>query len=338
MAGPLKLVIGASGFLGSHVTRQLVQRGDAVRVLLRRTSPTAAIDDLDVERRYGDVFDDEALRDAMTGCDDVFYCVVDTRAWLRDSTPLFRTNVEGLRHALDAAADADLRRFVFTSTIGTIALSTDGLPVTEDKPFNWLDKGGGYIRSRVEAERLVLQYVAERGLPAVALCVANTYGPADFQPTPHGSLVAAAARGKMPVYVKDMSMEVVGIEDAARALILAAEKGRVGERYIISERFISARELYRTAAEAGGAKPPRLGVPLKVMYALGFAGDVAAKVLRRDLLLSSLSVRLMHIMSPMDHGKAVRELGWQPKPIHDSIRSAVAFYQARQPPHPFSRR
>ena len=325
----MKLVIGASGFLGSHVTRQLVERGDAVRVLLRRTSSTAAIDDLDVERHYGDVFDDAALRDAMAGCDEVFYCVVDTRAWLRDPAPLFRTNVEGLRHVLDAAVQADVRRFIFTSTIGAIALSADGRPVTEDEPFNWLDQGGGYIRSRVEAENLVLRYARERGLPAVALCVSNTYGPGDFQPTPHGALLAAAARGKMPVYVKDMSMEVVGIEDAARALILAAEKGRVGERYIISERYISARELYGAAAQAGGARPPRIGIPLKVMYALGFLGDLAAKVFRRDVLLSTLSVRLMHIMSPMDHGKAERELGWHPEPIHHSIRSAVDFYRAR---------
>jgi dihydroflavonol-4-reductase len=325
----MKLVIGASGFLGSHVTRQLVERGERVRVLLRRTSSTAAIEDLDVERHYGDVFDDAALREAMTGCDDLFYCVVDTRAWLRDPAPLFRTNVEGLRHVLDAAVAADLRRFVFTSTIGTIAVSADGGPVTEAEPFNWMDKGGGYIRSRVEAENLVLRYARECQLPAVALCVSNTYGPGDFEPTPHGSLLAAAARGKMPVYVKGMSMEVVGVEDAAQALLLAAEKGRVGERYIVSERFISARELYGTAAEIGGARPPRLGIPLKVMYALGFCGDVAAKVFRRDMLLSTLSVRLMHIMSPMDHGKAERELGWQPEPIHDSIRRAVAFYRRR---------
>lgn len=330
MAGPVKLVIGASGFLGSHVTRQLVERGERVRVLLRRTSSTVALDDLDVERHFGDIFDDDALRAAMVGCDDLYYCVVDTRAWLRDPAPLFRTNVEGLRHVLDAAAaaDADLRRFVFTSTIGTIALSENGRPVTEDEPFNWADKGGGYIRSRVAAEQLVFQYVQERGLPAVALCVSNTYGSGDFQPTPHGSLLAAAAKGKMPVYFKGMSMEVVGVEDAARALILAAEKGRIGERYIISERFISARELYATAAEAGGTRSPRVGIPLNIMYALGFGGDIAATVLRRDMLLSTQSVRLMHIMSPMDHGKAERELGWHPEPVHDSIRRAVAFYRA----------
>lgn len=135
MAGNKKLVIGASGFLGSHVTRQLVERGDDVRVLIRKTSSTKGISDLAVEYRYGDIFDDQALREAMDGCDVVFYCVVDARAWLRDPAPLFETNVEGLRHVLDAAVEANLKRFVFTSTIGTIALSDDG-PATEDLPFN----------------------------------------------------------------------------------------------------------------------------------------------------------------------------------------------------------
>jgi dihydroflavonol-4-reductase len=306
-----------------------VQRGERVRVMMRRTSSTKGIDSLDVEVRHGDIFDDEALRAAMADCDDVFYCVVDTRAWLRDPAPLFRTNVDGLRHVLDAAVQADLRRFVFTSTIGTIGIRDDG-PVTEDDQFNWPTKGGGYIRSRVEAENLVLDYAKERGLPAVALCVSNTYGAGDWQPTPHGALLAAAAAGKMPVYIRGAANEVVGIEDAATALILAAEKGRNGERYIISERYLSARELYDTAADVAGVKRPRFGIPLPVMYLLGYVGDLAVRVLGRDLPLRSLSVRLMHIMSPMDHGKAERELGWHPRPIHDSIRDAVDFYRQQR--------
>ncbi|MDT0271034.1 NAD-dependent epimerase/dehydratase family protein, partial [Streptomyces sp. DSM 44915] len=136
----------------------MVENGESVRVLLRRTSSTRAIDDLEVDRTYGDIFDDTAVREAMDGCDDVYYCVVDARAWLRDPTPLFHTNIDGLRRVLDVAAAADLRRFVFTSTIGTIALSENGGAATEDEPFNWLDRGGAYIRSRVEAENLVLDY------------------------------------------------------------------------------------------------------------------------------------------------------------------------------------
>src|SRR5271163_1403014 len=324
-AGATKLVIGASGFLGSHVTRQLVERGDRVRVLVRTTSSTKSIDDLEVERQCGDVFDDDVLRTAMAGCDDVYYCVVDNRAWLRDPTPMFQTNVDGLVHVLDAAVDANLRRFVFTSTIGTIALSDDG-PATEDQPFNWSDRCGAYIRSRVNAENLVLRDARERGLPAVAMCVANTYGPRDWQPK-HGALLAAAGAGKMPVYIKGIGSEVVGIEDAARAMLLAADKGRAGERYIISERFMSARELYDTAADAGGVKRARFGIPLKAVYAVGFLGDIVAKMSRRDVPVTTVMVRLMHIMSPMDHGKATRELGWHPRPIHESIRAAVAFYR-----------
>ena len=172
----MKLVIGASEFVGSHVTRHLVEGGENVRVMLRKTSSTKGIDDLDVERHYGDIFDDDALRAAMAGCDVVYYCVVDARMWLRDPAPLFRTNVEALRHVLDAAVDADLKRFVFTSTIGTLA-SDHGRLVTEDDQFNWHGVGGPYAESRVEAENLVLAHARDKGLPAVAMCISTTYGP-----------------------------------------------------------------------------------------------------------------------------------------------------------------
>ncbi|MCW2515398.1 MAG: NAD-dependent dehydratase [Mycobacterium sp.] len=259
MANAKKLVIGASGFLGSHVTRQLVQRGDDVRVILRKTSSTKAIDDLDVERHYGDVFDDDALRAAMEGVDDVFYCVVDARAWLRDPAPLFRTNVEGLQHVLDVAVDANLHRFVFTSSIGTIGIPADDRPATEDDAMNWAEVGGGYIESRVAAENLVLKYAAERGLPAVAMCVANTYGPGDYAPTPHGGLLAAAARGGMPAYVKDTASEVVGIEDRRRS---AAAGGGQGPKWPALHRFRALHERSR-ALPGGGRRGWRGTAPLR---------------------------------------------------------------------------
>jgi dihydroflavonol-4-reductase len=323
-----KLVIGASGFLGSHVTRQLVERGENVRVMIRETSSTRAIAGLPVQRHYGDIFDDQALRTAMSGCDVVYYCVVDPRAHLHDPAPLYRTNVEGLRHVLDAAVAADLRRFVFTSTIGTIGLGSGGV-VDEDTPFDWGPAAGDYIRSRVQAEDLVLEYARDRGLPAVAMCVSNTYGPGDFQPTPHGSLVAAAALGKLPFYMADMATEVVGVEDAARALVLAGDRGRVGERYIISERFLPYRELYETAARAAGVPAPRWGIPRPVLKAVGGLGSLAATLTGRDLQLTRTTVRLMDVMAPMDHGKAVRELGWEPGDIDDSITRAVEFFLRR---------
>ena len=324
------LVMGASGFLGSHVTRQLVERGDRVRVLLRQSSSTRAIDDLDVERHYGDIFDEDAVRAAMAGCEAVFYCVVDTRAWLRDPAPLFHTNVEGLRRVLDIATAAELKRFVFTSTIGAVAVGRNGRAACEDDPFNWPGVGGPYIESRRQAEELVLDYTRERGLPAVAMCVSNTYGPRDWQPTPHGAMVAAAALGKVPVHISGVASEVVGVEDAARALVLAAERGRIGERYIISERYLSQREIFETAARAVGVRPPRFGVPLAAVYAAGYAGSLAGRLLDRDFPVTVTSVRLLDTTSPLDHSKATNDLGWQPEPATDAIARAARFYVERR--------
>ena len=321
-----KLVIGASGFLGSHVTRQLVATGADVRVMLRRTSSTMGIDDLPVERCYGDVFDDGALRAAMTGCDVVYYCVVDARMWLRDPAPLFRTNVEGLRHVLDAALDANLKKFVYTSTTGSLAIS-DTRPVTEDDPHNW-DQGGAYIEARVAGENLLLSYARDRALPAVAMCISTTYGPGDWAPTPHGSLIALVANGRFPFYL-GYSAEVVGIEDAARAMLLAAERGRNGERYIISDRYMSIRELHRIAAAAAGRRPPRIGIPMPVLRAGARVNDLMARLLRRDLPFAYTGMRMAELMSPLDHSKAERELGWKPEPIEDSIRRAAIFFASQ---------
>lgn len=321
-----KLVIGASGFLGSHVTRQLVAAGADVRVMLRRSSSTKGIDDLAVERCYGDVFDDDALRAAMSGCDVVYYCVVDARMWLRDPAPLFRTNVEGLRHVLDAAQAADLTKFVYTSTTGSLAIS-DTDPVTEDDPHNW-DQGGAYIEARVAGEKLLLSYARDKGLPGVAMCISTTYGPGDWAPTPHGSLLALVAKGRFPFYF-GYSSEVVGIEDAARAMLLAAERGRDGERYIISDRYMSIRELHEIAATAVGRRPPRIGIPMAALRAGARVNDALARLLRRDLPFAYAGIRMAELMSPLDHGKAERELGWKPEPVEDSIRKAAVFLASR---------
>lgn len=317
------LVMGASGFLGSHVTRQLVQRGDKVRVLLRTSSDTRGIDDLGVDRRYGGLFDDDALHEAMTDCDALYYCVVDARMWVRDPSALFTTNVEGLRHVLEAALATGIGTFVFTSTVGTLA-ATGELPVTEKDIANW-DGGGPYIESRRAAEDLVMIYARERNLRAVALCVSTTYGPGDWQPTPHGRALAMVATGRIPFYF-GYSLEVVGIEDAARAMLLAAEHGRPGERYIISDCYMTSRDIHRIAAEAGGVPAPRIGIPLPMLYVGSRLNDLAARIINRDLPFATVGMRIVENMGRLDHSKAVRELGWQPGPVEDSIRRAVRFF------------
>ncbi|MBB5911919.1 nucleoside-diphosphate-sugar epimerase [Nocardia transvalensis] len=327
MTGSTKLVIGASGFLGSHVTRRLVAEGENVRVMVRSSSSTRGIDDLDVQRCYGDIFDDEALAAAMNGCDVVYYCVVDARMWLRDPQVLFRTNVEGLRHVLDAAIAARLDKFVFTSTTGTLAISADR-PVTEDDPHNW-DGGGPYIASRIAAEDLVLDYARTRDLPAVAMCVSTTYGPADWAPTPHGSLIARVAAGRFPFYF-DFAAEVVGIEDAARAMTAAARHGRPGHRYIISDRYLHNRDIHRLVAAAAGVAPPRIRLSMPVLRAGARGNDIAARLLGRDLPFAAVGLRMAELMSPLDHSKAVTELGWDPEPVEGSLRRATEFFLQRR--------
>lgn len=322
-----KLVIGANGFLGSHVLRQLVvaDDGSEIRAMVRPGANTVGIDDLDVKRVLGDVFDAEALREAMTGCDVVYHCVVDARGWLRDPAPLFRTNVEGTRNVLDVAAEIPgLRKFVYTSSYVTVGRKR-GKRSTEADTVD-VSKVTPYVRSRVQAEELVLQYARERGLPAVAMCVSTTYGSGDWGRTPHGAIIAGAAFGKLPFVMSGIDLEAVGIDDAAKAMLLAADRGTAGERYLISEKMISNAEVARLAAEAAGVEPPQRSIPLPLSYAMAAAGTLKGKLRGTDERLSLESLRLMRAEAELDHSKAVRELGWQPRPVEESIAEAAKFW------------
>lgn len=318
------LVTGASGFVGSHVARLLAQRGRAVRTFVRPSSNIEALAGLPVEIVRGDVLDPGSLRQAMAGCGTVFHCVVDPRFWLTDPTPLYRNNVEGLVNAMDAALACGVERFIFISTMGTLGQNPDG-PVTEDIPFNWHEHAPPYIQARLEAENRFLEYCGERGLSGCALCVANTYGPQDFQPTPHGNMLWQVASGQAR-YTTDTAQPTVDIRDVAEAALAAETRGGDGERYIIANEYISNRDFYAIAAGIGGVDPPRL-IPLGVARVIAQVGEAVMKLLhRKDYLLRADAVYLSNAFGEMDTSKARRELGWQPRPVKETITDAVAWY------------
>jgi dihydroflavonol-4-reductase len=261
----------------------------------------------------------------MEGCATVFHCVVDTRAWLHDPAPLFRTNVEGLQHAIDAALATSVGRYVFTSTIGTIGQNPSGGPATERDEIDPREEVPAYVRSRVQAESIFLAACRERGLPGIALCVGNTYGAGDYGLTPHGDLVRNAARGRM-LFSWDGGGPSVGIEDAARALLLAETQGRVGERYTIAERWVSFRELLELSARAGGARPPLVNVPPRVMETSIRMIEAVARVLGIETHATMASLECSRRIPDMDTTKARTELGWIPRPIEPAIADAVAFH------------
>ncbi len=319
------LVMGASGFLGSHIVMELVAAGRDVRIMVRTSSNTRAIDNLDVERVVGEITDREAIASAMAGCDTVYHSIVDARPWLRDPTPLYETNVEGLRRSMDVALETGVKHFIFTSTFGTIGINPSGISTEEDK-FNWWDKAPHYIRCRVEAEDLFMAYCRDKGLPGVAMCVGNTYGANDVAPTSHGKLVKDVASGNMPVYWSGGGPSV-GIRDAARAMLLAEEKGHIGERYIIAERWVDFKELFALAAKAGGVAPPKIRVPVFLLYTAAGLLDVASFFTRKDYRVNVASIRCATMLPNVDSSMAREELGWAPEPIEKSIEEAVAFYE-----------
>ncbi len=329
MSSAKTLVLGASGFLGSHVTRALVARGRAVRALVRPTSDTRGIDDLEVERCYGDVCDQASLDRAVRGCDVVYCCVLDPRAWLHDPSPLYRVNLLGLSNVLAAVRAHPVRRFIYTSTITTIGLNPTGV-ASEADVFNWWDRAPPYVRMRVLAEERVLAAARDEGVGAVACCVGTTFGARDYQPTPHGQLIRQVVAGRMPVWWQG-GLSVVGITEAADGLLLAEEHGRIGERYILTQRYMTQRELAGVAASSAGVAPPWLYLPSPLMSLTCAVAGAATALTGHDTQLTPTSLSLMNTMADFTNRKARHDLHWNPRPIQSSIAEAVRWFREQGP-------
>ncbi len=318
------LVIGASGFLGSHLVRELVKKNYTVKILVRSTSNVDALTGIDYEKTIGDVLDRESLKKAMQGCEYVFHSAVNPNAWIIDSGPLYLTNVMGVMNSVMAAKSTDVERFILTSSFITIG-NNGAQPATEENYPSNDDLFTEYIRTRYIGEKYVLDEFNDNGFPGIAGCVSNTYGPLDIQPTAHGNLIKQVARGKVPYYFNSSS-ECVGVIDAAKALILAAEKGRPGERYIISEKYVNYKDLFTIAAKHACVTPPKFAVPKRLLWWLASLSEALNRLSGYTSPLTKNSVIMIHRTFPVSNQKAINELNWQPEPIEKAIKAAVDFY------------
>ncbi len=332
------LVMGASGFLGSHVIKGLVRQGRNVRIFYRDSSDTSATDHLDIERVVGDVRNKDDVRAAMEGCDVIYYCIVDARAWLKDPAPLAEINIDAFRQVMDIALELKVRRFIYTSTIVTIGINPSGVSSEEDD-FNWWDQASEYARVRVTAENMLFDY-CKRGLPGIACNAPYTYGADDRQPTPHGWIVKKVVEGRLPC-TWDVSMPAVGIQDAADGMILAEEHGRVGDRYLLTDRTFTFTELNAIATKTVGRRPIRLKVPVWVVWVTCWLNEKFNWLLGRDTSITVKSFQLMRILNEYDNTKARTELGWDPRPAEESIIECARWFRAHpeipDPPHFFTK-
>ena len=262
------LLTGASGFVGSAVARALKAAGYAVRVLVRPSSPREHLADLDLDFIPGDLRDPASLRAAFPGVRSLFHVAADYRLWARDPSELVRTNVEGTRALMQEAMRAGIDRVVYTSSVATLRASPEGISADETMPLAEAEAIGVYKRSKVAAERAVESMIAQ-GLPAVIVNPSTPIGPRDVKPTPTGRIILEAAAGRMPAFV-DTGLNMVHVDDVAAGHLLAFERGRIGERYILGGQNASLAEILSVVAEEVGRKPPKIKIPRGAMVPFAY--------------------------------------------------------------------
>jgi dihydroflavonol-4-reductase len=319
---PTALVTGASGFLGWHIARLLIERGYAVRALCR---PTSQIRELDAERVTGDLRHPESLARAAYGCALVFHVAADYRLWARDSNELYESNVQGTRNMLTAARNAGAERIVYTSTVGCIGMPQDK-PGDEQTPVSIADMSGHYKRSKWLAEQVALEE-ARAGLPVVIVNPTAPIGDHDWKPTPTGKIVVDFLSGRLPAFV-DTGLNVVDAREVAEGHLLAAERGRPGERYILGSENLTLQQILRKLAAIAGTPAPKFRVPYPVAYAAGIVSTALAAVTGREPRAPLEGVKMARKKMFVVHDKAVRELGFSPAPAEKALRNAVNWFRA----------
>jgi len=319
------LVTGASGFVGSAVARKLSQRGHRVRVLMRKTSPKTNLTGLDAEPIEGDMMDAASMRNAMKGARYLFHVAADYRLWARDPEEIVRNNREGTRNVMDAALAEGVEKIVYTSSVATLK-PIAGQSVGEDSRHDEQSAIGAYKRSKVVAERVVEAMIAERNLPATIVSPSTPIGPRDVKPTPTGRILVEAATGRMPAYV-DTGLNLVHVDDVADGHLLALDKGRIGERYILGGQDATLAQMLAVIAELSNRKPPRINLPRGPLYPFAYAAQAFASLTGKEpfVTVDALNMSKYHMF--FSSAKAEREIGYAARPYREAISDALDWFR-----------
>ena len=317
------LVTGASGFLGSHVARELASRGDEVRVLMRPSSTNRAVGDLSLEYVTGDLRDPASLERAVAGVRYVFHVAADYRLWARKPSDIYDSNVGGTKNLLAAAKRAGVEKFIYTSTVATIAVDRPELP-TESTQARLEEMVGHYKRSKWMAEQEVLK-AAREGFPAVVAMPTTPVGPSDWKPTPTGKIILDFLNGKMPGYV-ETGLNFVGAEECAAGHLLVAEKGKVGERYLLGAENLTLKQLLDALSKITGLPAPRRKIPHGLALGVAYLNTAFSRLIGREPQIPVEGVKIARHMMFVNCEKAWRELGFTPGSVAAALERAVHWY------------
>lgn len=318
------LVSGATGFVGSHVARRLAVSGESVRALARPESRRQALEEVAVEWVEGDLRDESSLDRALAGVDRVYHVAADYRLWSRHPQEIYDSNVTGTKNLLAAALRARVRRFVYTSTVATIAVPRGNALPDETNRASVDEMIGNYKRSKLLAEQEALR-AAHEGLPVVIVNPTTPVGPGDWKPTPTGRIILDFLRGRMPAYV-DTGLNFAPVEDVAEGHLLAAERGKIGERYLLGGRNMTLKELLDALAKITGLGAPTWRIPHSVALIAAYAGAAYSRVTGREPRIPIEGVRIARHKMFVNDAKARKELGYQPGSVEAALERAVRWY------------
>ncbi len=322
------LVTGASGFIGSRLVKRLLQTGAQVKVLVRKESNLENLQGLSIELAYGDLRDYETLRSALEGCDALFHVAADYRLWVPNPDQLYKTNVEGTVNIMRASLEEGVKRVVYTSSVATLGLNPDASPADEDTPVSIRDMIGHYKRSKFIAEEKVREMVKKNRLPAVIVNPSTPIGPGDIKPTPTGRIIIEAASGRMPAYV-DTGLNIVHVDDVATGHILAFEKGRIGERYILGGENISLKRLLQEIARIMERPAPRIRLSPNLILPLAYIAEAIAKITRKEPFVTVDGVLMSKKKMFFSIDKARRELGYSARPAIEAIKDSIDWFKQK---------